>query len=595
MRVFFACKPSLVSTLVLAFILVSVTPMLVASNIATRLVYSSVNSNIEHWLRAATNYLLQTVNETVKEITALQTLLYKRVAQPEVAFSQEEIAALVNLDADFVLLNAADGKVLFATHPTYSIDKETLYPGSPLKWINFGNEYKELAIAVKNNFVAEDGRVRALEIACLFDIELAESNNGSKPIEVRIFLPEGNSLRQVYSSAPASLPPYSISAQAVTALRSGAAEYFIPDADWTDNIPNAHSLLLPIKNEQNEIQAVFVISAIMLPFDDSLPSSATLFLSFFIIGTALSGAIGYILAKKLVQPIKKLNEGVRGIAGGNLGQRVVAHGINEISELGSGFNLMAGQLEIMQHESQQSAYRERSRMLGEIALGFAHEIRNPLVVIKTSAEVVHSQLKDKPKEARLLGFVVEEVGRIDRLITEFLSFAKPTPLSLEYFHLRELSEEIIELSAAELTKRNIRCNFVNKAESKSGQGDRVLAERNKIRQVLLNLVLNAMDAMPEGGELTLRIYEDGRSGNDLPSTDATQCTAPRVCLEVKDTGVGVAGDILPTIHLPFISTKENGLGLGLAKVYAIIEEHGGTISCASKAGEGTIFTICLNG
>jgi signal transduction histidine kinase len=272
---------------------------------------------------------------------------------------------------------------------------------------------------------------------------------------------------------------------------------------------------------------------------------------------------------------------------------VEVRGNNEISELSSGFNFMAGQLEIMQNESRRSARRERSRMLGEIALGFAHEIRNPLVVIKTSAEVVHSTLKDKPKEARLLGFVVKEVDRIDRLTSEFLAFAKPAPLSLNYFSLHDLVREIAEISAAEFAGKNIRCSTANETDSKSGHGDRVLGDFNKIYQAVLNLVLNAMEAMPQGGELSLRLYTGKNSAGVRTGNPAG--ANPQVCLEIKDSGTGIAEDLLPSIHMPFFSTKEKGLGLGLAKAYAIIEEHGGSISCRSKPGEGTVFTICLNG
>ena len=213
-------------------------------------------------------------------------------------------------------------------------------------------------------------------------------------------------------------------------------------------------------------------------------------------------------------------------------------------------------------------------MLGEIALGFAHEIRNPLLVIKTSAELVHNKLPGEGKEVRLLGFVIEEVGRIDSLVSEFLSFAKPEPLNLAYFYCKSLVEDVLEISAAELDKRSIHCSVLD--ESAEG---RALGEQNQIRQVLLNLVLNAMDAMPDGGSLDIRLYDRDDS---------------HICLEIKDTGTGIAEEILPSIYLPFISTKKSGLGLGLAKVYAIIEAHGGTIACASELDRGTTFTICLN-
>lgn len=583
MKDIFMYKRSLVAKLALAFILVAVPPMLVASNAATRLVSGLANMNVEHWLREAANYIFYEIDECMDELSAVHLLLRERFAQDEITFTADELKAFSSLDAEYLLLKDPDGNVLYANAPLQSMDEEALFPGSSLKWASMTDRQRELVVTVKEYLTARNGSRRSLELASGFSIQLSEGG-GNEPVELRIFLPDGDGFRMAYSSS-ASAGQHTIPPEAASALRGGATEYFIPDADWTDNTPNAHFLLRPFRNAEGEILAVFMLSALMLPLDGNLPSYATLFCSFFIFGTALSGGAGYFLARRMVQPIKQLNEGVRSIATGNLGQRVTVHGDDEVAELSTGFNLMAAQLEIMRHDGVQSARRERSRMLGEIALGFAHEIRNPLVVIKTSAEVVHAALLDKPKETRLLGFVVEEVGRIDSLVSEFLAFAKPAPPVFEYFHLHALAKEILELSAAECARRGINWTLVDETGVQPGQadpaGDNVLGERNQIRQVVLNLVINSMDAMPEGGDLAVRLYK--------PDSSA------RVCLEVSDTGVGIAPDILPSIHMPFISTKKNGLGLGLAKAYAIIDEHGGSIVCSSEPGKKTIFTMCLNG
>lgn len=579
MKDIFLHKRSLVAKLALAFILVAVPPMLVASNVATRLVSNLANLNVEHWLREAANYLFFTMEESVDELSAVHTLLHDRFALDGIAFSADELEAFSSLDADYLLLKDTAGTVLYTNYPLCGMDEKALFPGSPLKWVSMDGGGRELAITVKRDLTALDGGRRTLELASWFSIQLSESGS-NEPVELHIFLPDGGSFRQAFSSSAVSAE-HTIPAEAAKALRDGATEYFIPDVDWTDNIPNAHFLLKPIRNEQGDILAVFVLSALMLPLDNALLSYDALFWFFFIFGTVLSGGVGYILARRLVRPIKQLNEGVRSIAAGNLSHRVPEHGTDEVAELSAGFNLMAGQLEIMRHDGVRTARLERSRMLGEIALGFAHEIRNPLVVIKTSAEVVHASLQDKPKETRLLGFVAEEVGRIDSLISEFLSFAKPAPPVFNYFHLHELAREILELSAAECAGRGITWSLADETGAGPGREDKVLGERNQIRQVVLNLVLNAMDAMHEGGSLDVRLYKPDHSS--------------RVCLEVRDTGVGIPADMLSSIYMPFISTKKNGLGLGLAKARAIIDEHGGTLTCSSEPGKGTTFTICLYG
>ena len=548
MKYFRGLKISLVAKLVLAFVLVAVIPMLVASKITTELIADVVNRNIERWLGEATTYMRHSVEETHERLKAVSRLLDTRF-DGKTTLNKWEAAALSFMDIDALWLRDAEGGLLYATLPEGRI-AEPLYPGALFSWVLMADGTRRVAVTSERAFTADDGKVRTLQLASWFSIDYSDSS-ASGPVILRIFLPEGGTFRQVYSSA--SDKRFHIPRSALKEIGKGASTVFIPEPDWTDDTPGAHSLIAVARGENGEVQALFVTSALLLPFRGWLASP--------------------VLARRLISPLRQLNEGARDIAAGKLDCQLPVRGNDEIAELTAGFNVMARQLEIMRHESIKSARQERSRMLGEIALGFAHEIRNPLVVIKTSAEVVLASLAVKSREVRLLGFVVEEVARINNLISEFLAFAKPSPLKLEYFPLSPLIQEIAELSSAEMDKRGIRYSFSNEAED-----DRVLGERSQIRQVLLNLGLNAMDAMPQGGTLSVRLYAEGG----------------QIRIELKDTGCGIPPNLLSTIHMPFISTKKNGLGLGLSKAYAIIEEHGGSISCSSTVGEGTVFTVCLN-
>lgn len=565
-------KGSLVRKLMLAFILVAVPPMLIAGEVATELVNSAINNNVENWLRNTTRYIMASLEESESELKAVHTLLHERFGQKDVFFDKDELEALSDLDADVVLLRDASGEVLLATPPVIGIDPEPLFPATALKWVTMEDGSRELAIVVEGRVKAWDGSMRTLELANLFAIQLSETGK-DEPVSLCVYLPSKDGFILAYSSAGGTAPE--ISAETLGAVMSGSGEVFIPDWDWTDNTPNAHLFLKGLSDSQGAIAAIMAVSARMLPHDGWLPSSRQLFWGLFVMGMLLAGGAGYFLAKRIVRPVKMLNEGVKNIAAGNLDYRIAVQGNDEIAELSSGFNLMSGQLESMRRDSVESARQDRSRMLGEIALGFAHEIRNPLVVIKTSAELVHAKLPEGSKDSRLMGFVVEEVGRIDSTIREFLAFATPPSVGFEPFQLDKLTQDVLELSAAEFSRRGIRHSLAIEAHD-----CRVLGERDQIRQVLLNLLLNAMDAMPEGGDLNVRLYEsdDGKY----------------VCMEVADTGTGIPDDVLPTIYQPFATTKKGGLGLGLAKAHAVIEEHGGNITCSSVVGDGTTFTICLN-
>ncbi|MCL2790918.1 MAG: ATP-binding protein [Desulfobulbus sp.] len=576
MNPFHHFKKSLAAKLMLAFMLVAALPMLAASHVATRLVHDAANVNIGRWLHEAFQYLFNTIDETAEEIAATYTMLSPRFAQPVVSFTPEELEALAKVDIDCIVLKDQSGGILFATPSLQSLADTPLFPGSAFRWATRQNGEKELIIVVQRTITAQDGSKRILDLGSQFSIRLAESGS-AEPLELRIFLPDGGGFRQEYASTP-DTAPYALPVEALAALKAGATEYTMFSADWINSLPDQYVLLTPVRNEQGAILAIFVISAHLLPSEGIVSGYFALFWSFFAGGILLSGCIGYVLARRLTKPLRQLNKGVREIAAGNFSGRVTPLGNDEVAELSNSFNITAGQLELMQRESVQSARHERSRMLGEIALGFAHEIRNPLLVIKTSAELVHGKLPDDGKESRLLGLAIEEVGRIDSLIAEFLSFAKPAPFTPTFFRLDTLAQDVLELSAAEFAAKNIVCSFVN--ETPNTQEVRVLGEENKIRQALLNLVLNGAEAMPDGGSLVVRLYHP-EAGD-------------RVCLDVTDTGSGIPEDLLPTMHLPFISTKKSGLGLGLAKTYAIVEEHGGSITCESALGQGTTFSVYLN-
>ena len=572
MKTFFLRNSSLTRKLVLAFIVTALLPMLIASTIAINLVNNTININVERWLRNTALFFFASLDESRDELEAVHTLLQTRFAQKEIRFSREELDAFPYLDADVILLLSEDGKPLFANPEICTIDNQPLFPGTALKWITMQNGSRELATVVEHTFKAWDGSIRSLKLANLLSIQLSDTGM-DEPVSIHIFLPGDNGFTHAYAST--TLPSLNIPEKVLESALSGNREIFIPDTDWTDNTPNSHLLLHVIRDGQGKAVAVVVISAHMLPLRAGTPTSRQLFCFFLIVGTLFSSCIGYVLARRIVRPVTMLNEGVKNIAAGNFGHLIDVQGNDELAALSSGFNLMSRQLEAMRHEGVESARQERSRMLGEIALGFAHEIRNPLVVIKTSAELVHAKLPKNGKESRLMGFVVEEVGRIDSLVGEFLAFANPAQITFEMFSLQKLVKDALEISAAEFAKRNIRHTLVVDAEESN-----VMGEHNQFHQVLLNLFLNAIDAMPEGGDLTVRIYE---------SEDRT-----RICMDVTDTGTGIPDDVLPTIFQPFMSTKKNGLGLGLAKTRAIVEAHGGTISCSNASNHGATFTIRMS-
>lgn len=217
--------------------------------------------------------------------------------------------------------------------------------------------------------------------------------------------------------------------------------------------------------------------------------------------------------------------------------------------------------------------------VGEMAASIAHELNNPLGIISLRLETVLTKTPADDPRRKPLEVVEQELDRMAKLVANLLHFSRPGKEEVSSVDVGEEVERTLELMHHHLTKRGI---YVERA---IGPGPvHILADRQKLRQVFLNLVSNAGDAMPAGGELTLTVRRE-------PLADGK----PGVHIEVSDTGQGIAADILPKVMDAFFTTKEEGkgTGLGLAICRRIVQEHKGTIAIDSAPGRGTRVRITL--
>jgi PAS domain S-box-containing protein len=235
----------------------------------------------------------------------------------------------------------------------------------------------------------------------------------------------------------------------------------------------------------------------------------------------------------------------------------------------------------------QRAHRLSS--IGTLAAGMAHEIKNPLVSIKTFSQLLPDRYDDPDFRTTFTDIVPHEVERIDSIVTRLLHFARPRPASFAPHNLRGIIEEVLVLVENQIRKGNITVESDFPGPNVGVYGDEQL-----LHQVFLNLVLNAIDAMKDmrsGATLAIRV-EYGRmvlrrNGHDpLPDADCVR-------VSLSDTGVGISTESLDRIFTPFYTTKDEGTGLGLAVVHGIVTEHGGSIYVESEPGEGTTFVITL--
>ena len=225
--------------------------------------------------------------------------------------------------------------------------------------------------------------------------------------------------------------------------------------------------------------------------------------------------------------------------------------------------------------------RERLAALGALAAGMAHEIRNPLASISGSIEIMKEETGESSAHNRLMDIVLREVACLNSLVADFLLFARPAPPGKDLVSLNDLVEEIIMLfgNSADCSPRiRLVRNFQEPVALR--------ADPQQIKQVIWNLLINAAQAMPEGGDLTVELRRR------LPILDRAD-QPPQCEISISDTGDGIGESDVGKIFDPFFTTKENGTGLGLSIVHRIVENYGGKVWVRSQLGRGTTFTIYL--
>jgi len=303
------------------------------------------------------------------------------------------------------------------------------------------------------------------------------------------------------------------------------------------------------------------------------------------------------------KPIKELTAGIRRVAQGELDHSIAVHSRDELGALADSFNKMTGELSEARHEltdwaktlearvdqKTQEVNRAHDQMMrvekmasiGKLASVVAHEINNPLAGILTYAKLLKKWLAgaDGARREEILSsldLIESESRRCGDLLKNLLTFARATPLNFEPTDLKRIIDRCVRLVQHQLELGNIQWRLNLEQDLPA-----VRCDPAQIEQVLLALTMNAIEAMPSGGNLTL-------SARQLANKSQVQ-------LQVKDDGVGISRQLLPRLFEPFVTTKErgHGVGLGLAISHSIIERHQGRIEVASEPGRGTVFTITL--
>lgn len=554
---------------------VCVVPMLVTSQIAASVVSATYRENVESWLTQIGRFFLAGVARGGEEAG-------RAMATPEVQRRIDHIAARVRAERspgerageaepfgfDLLTLREPDGRLLYSNEGVEELKRLPFEDGRAV-YLFRGEGRTLLVTGLERRVETSTGPVDAF-LGTFLDASFIEDIDTIGSLDLTLFYRIDGVFTPVYSSsgpiAPSTLAP------AVQSRLAGldAGEHMDAPARADGS---SIGIYLPIKDGDQLIGAIGCSLDIDLGTWPILGSHRLLLLV-FATGMVLAILAGIVLSAFVTRRVARLSAGVGAVAAGDFTQRIAVSGEDELDHLAVAFNAMSEQLQDYRRLQARLRRKERFATLGEVAAGFAHEVRNPLGIIKTTAELVQRSAAAEA-DRRRLGYVADEVRRIDRLIRDFLVFARPAQRT-SLVTATELVDHAFEPGRAAAEARGVALLVENRAGAA-----RLRVDLDQMVQAFLNLVLNALEAM------------EGRSGGRVLVRVAPAEAPGTLAFTVADEGPGIAPELLERIFDPFVTTKGQGTGLGLATVFAIVESHGGWIEARNGERGGAVFEVTL--
>ncbi|MCX6165021.1 MAG: cache domain-containing protein [Ignavibacteriae bacterium] len=353
----------------------------------------------------------------------------------------------------------------------------------------------------------------------------------------------------------------------------------------------------PIKDIEGKNIGMLYVGLLKQPFNDLLASTILIFLGVAVIVLVIIYFVAIMLSNRITTPLRTLEEVAKKFANGDYkSEFTIGKAPREVENLAIALNRMAEEVESEKKELEEWADKmevkvqertaelkkihgqlfrsEKLASIGKLAAGVAHEINNPLTGILTNASLLLEDLKDGDSQKDDVQVIVNETIRCREIVKRLLDFARQTKPQKSLTNINSLIDNIVLLVRNQTSFRN-----VNIERNLFDEIPEIMADKDQIQQVFINFVLNASDAMPNGGEIKIstRVIENGEY----------------IEVRLNDTGLGISEENKHKIFDPFFTTKESGTGLGLSISYGIVEQHGGTINVESELGKGTTFIVLL--
>jgi signal transduction histidine kinase len=325
-----------------------------------------------------------------------------------------------------------------------------------------------------------------------------------------------------------------------------------------------------IEDLNQKSRLIFSLIVSTEDIDETKRQSAMTIIIVAISGVMLVTAIGSLIAFSITAPVKELVQITERVASGDLTAFAKVKTRDEIGTLAQSFNQMTSELKVSRDKLVQS---ERLAVLGQLTASIAHEIRNPLTSMKMIVQILKRKLHDDESSNESLQVVLDEIDRLNIIVSSLLDSARPIELNVRQANIIEAMNEVIRLMDPNIRHRNIEISVIKQSENVP----KTMIDVERMKQVFMNIIINAMQAMPKGGTIIVK-YDFDANKNEIE-------------IEISDTGVGMSEEILKHVYDPFFSAQSGGTGLGLTNAKKILDLHDANIQIESVEGQGTLVRL----